>query len=72
MDLILQPEDNRRLANLCGQMDLNIREIERRLGIEISSRGNVFKLRGTRTAVNGACEVLKDLYDVSNREAITP
>ena len=72
LDLILQPEDNRRLANLCGQMDSNIRQIERRLGIEINNRGNVFKLKGARTAVNGACEVLKDLYDASGRENITP
>lgn len=68
----MQPEDNRRLANLCGQMDSNIRQIEKRLGIEINNRGNVFKLKGARTAVNGACEVLKDLYDASGREHITP
>jgi phosphate starvation-inducible PhoH-like protein len=68
----LQPEDNRRLANLCGQMDSNIRQIEKRLGIEINNRGNVFKLKGARTAVNGACEVLKDLYDASSKENITP
>jgi phosphate starvation-inducible protein PhoH and related proteins len=72
LDLILQPEDNRRLANLCGQMDSNIRQIERRMGIEINNRGNVFKLKGSRTAVNGACELLKDLYDASGRENITP
>jgi phosphate starvation-inducible PhoH-like protein len=72
LDLILQPEDNRRLANLCGQLDSNIRQIERRLGIEINNRGNVFKLKGSRTAVNGACELLKDLYDASGRENITP
>jgi phosphate starvation-inducible protein PhoH and related proteins len=72
LDLILQPEDNRRLANLCGQMDSNIRQIEKRLGIEINNRGNVFKLKGSRTAVNGACEVLKDLYDASGSEHITP
>jgi phosphate starvation-inducible protein PhoH and related proteins len=72
LDLILQPEDNRRLANLCGQMDSNIRQIEKRLGIEINNRGNVFKLKGSRTAVNGACELLKDLYDASGRENITP
>lgn len=68
----MQPEDNRRLANLCGQMDSNIRQIEKRLGIEINNRGNVFKLKGSRTAVNGACEVLKDLYDASGNEHITP
>src|SRR5689334_5255547 len=53
-------------------MDSNIRQIERRLGIEINNRGNVFKLKGSRMAVNGACELLKDLYDASGRENITP
>ncbi len=72
LDLILKPEDNLRLANLCGHLDSHLRQIEQRLGVEINNRGNIFKLKGNMTAVNGACEVLKDLYTVSSGKTITP
>lgn len=72
LELLLTPEDNPRLANLCGQMDAHLRQIEQRLGIEINNRGNVFKLQGAVQAINGACELLKDLYRISENEIITP
>lgn len=72
LKLQLQPEDNSRLANLCGQMDAHLRQIEQRLGIEISNRGCVFKLRGDTVAINGASEVIKDLYQISAKQEITP
>jgi phosphate starvation-inducible PhoH-like protein len=53
-------------------MDSNIRHIEQRLGIEINNRGNVFKLKGVAPVINGAREILKDLYALSNKESITP
>jgi phosphate starvation-inducible PhoH-like protein len=33
-DVILEPADNNRLANLCGQFDEHLRQVERRLGVE--------------------------------------
>jgi phosphate starvation-inducible PhoH-like protein len=72
LELLLTPEDNPRLANLCGQMDAHLRQIEQRLGIEINNRGNVFRLQGAVQAINGACELLKDLYRISEKEIITP
>ena len=45
-ELLLEPEDNERLRNLSGQLDEHLRQIERRLGIEISNRGNFFRLYG--------------------------
>lgn len=72
LDLILQPEDNSRLANLCGQMDANLHQVEQRLGIDISNRGNVFKLKGDPGAINNACELLRDLYQLSADKTITP
>ena len=42
----LEPFDADRFANLCGQLDENLRQIERRLGIEIRNRGNQFELVG--------------------------
>ncbi len=71
-DLILEPADNQRLANLSGQFDEHLRQIERRLGVEINNRGNVFQVIGTPASVRAASEVLKDLYDATQREPLTP
>ncbi len=71
-DLILEPADNQRLANLCGQFDEHLRQMERRLGVEINNRGNVFQVIGTPASVRAASEVLKDLYDATQREPLTP
>ncbi len=72
LELTLDPADNRRLANLCGQFDLHLRQIEKRLGIEIAHRGNQFKLIGSDSAVNAAGIVLNKLFDDSEGEVITP
>ncbi len=39
IDVVLEPADNQRLANLCGQLDEHLKQIERRLGVEINNRG---------------------------------
>jgi phosphate starvation-inducible PhoH-like protein len=72
IDLDLLPEDNERLANLCGQLDQHLRQIERRLGIEINNRGNRFRLIGTRDAARAGEELLKSLYADSADELLTP
>jgi len=71
-DLELEPPDNARLANLCGQLDGHLRQIEHRLGIEINSRGNRFRLIGTPGAVRAGEELLKTLYQSTNQEVLTP
>ncbi len=68
----LEPADNERLANLCGQFDEHLRQIEHRLGISIAARGNVFALRGDRKAVRAGHRVLQDLYAQSEQEMLTP
>jgi len=62
-ELILEPEDNQRLAGLCGQFDEHLREVERRLGVEVSNRGNVFRLIGPGGSVEAARRALLRLYD---------
>ncbi|HRP36047.1 MAG TPA: phosphate starvation-inducible protein PhoH, partial [Gammaproteobacteria bacterium] len=51
-DLVLEPADNQRLANLCGQFDEHLKQIERRLGVSIGSRGNRFQIEGPERAVD--------------------
>lgn len=66
------PENNERLVNLCGQFDDHLRQVERRLGIEINNRGPVFRLIGERRSVAAGEQVLRDLYAVTRDEVLTP
>ncbi|MET0103648.1 MAG: PhoH family protein [Sedimenticola sp.] len=72
LDLTLEPEDNHRLVNLCGQLDEHLRQIERRLGIEINYRGNHFRLIGEEAPIRAGGEVLRALYAESAEEVLTP
>jgi phosphate starvation-inducible PhoH-like protein len=72
-ELALEPNDARRLANLCGQFDEHLRQIEQRLGVEIRNRGNAFNLSGTTAGVSAASEVIRHLYRETKRgEGVTP
>lgn len=61
-EVFLEPADNKRLSSLCGPLDDNIKQIERRLGVEITYRNNEFKVLGDPLQSNGAAELLKLLY----------
>ncbi len=61
-ELLLEPHDNQRQANLCGPMDDNLKAIERRLGVEISYRNNKFKILGKPSNCQAVVKLLKDLY----------
>ncbi len=68
----LQPDDNQRLANLCGPLDENLRLIEQRLGIEILNRGNQFQLVGDADSIQVGGHILKDLYHSTKNNILTP
>lgn len=67
-DITLTPVDNRRLANLCGRFDEHLRQIERRLNIEIINRGNAFQLKGSKKEILIGSQVLKHLYEETSQE----
>ncbi len=69
--LTLEPEDNERLANLCGPFDEHLREVELRVGVEIANRGNLFKVSGAPEAVRAAERLLKNLYAAAEDETLT-
>ena len=71
-DLLLEPADNARLATLCGNLDEHLRQIERRLGVEINNRGHQFRVIGEPHAVAVAVAVLEALYRTTRDEALTP
>ena len=61
-EITLEPADNARLLALCGPFDDNIKQLERRLGIEINRRDNHFKLTGRALCVHAAADILRSLY----------
>jgi phosphate starvation-inducible PhoH-like protein len=65
--LELEPADTSRLANLCGQFDQHLKQIEARLGVEIFCRGNIFTLEGETRPVRAAARLLRQLYKLSDR-----
>jgi len=71
-DLVLEPADNQRLANLCGQFDEHLKQIERRLGVQLGRRGNLFQLEGPTPAVEAAERLLVSLFEQAAEENITP
>ncbi len=71
-EVTLEPNDNRRLASLCGQFDQHLRQIEQRLNIEIRNRGNHFALTGSRAVAETAAEVLRELYRETSAIELTP
>jgi phosphate starvation-inducible PhoH-like protein len=61
-DVYLEPADNQRLISLCGPFEENIKQLERRLGVEINRRDNRFSVAGKAICVNAAIDILKTLY----------
>jgi len=70
-ELVLEPDEGDRIANLCGPFDENLRLIEQRLGIEIRNRGNRFQLAGPAQATRHAAKVLTALFAQSGNETLT-
>jgi len=62
MEITLQPEDNVRLANLCGALDENIRQIETALEVNINRRGGTFNLSGKQDNMRIAAQMLENFY----------
>ena len=71
-DIVLEPADNTRLANLCGQFDEHLRQIERRLDIEIASRGNRFRVTGNPGATHIGSEIIRHLFFLTGSERLDP
>jgi phosphate starvation-inducible PhoH-like protein len=72
IDLVLEPSDNERLANLCGQFDEHLRQVERSLGVEINNRGNTFQLLGDAGSLRATEDVLRNLYAETSEGVLTP
>ncbi len=67
VELRLEPVDNKRLSNLCGALDENLRQIETALDISISRRGERFTLRGNSAQAELAALLLERFYNDARR-----
>ncbi len=73
LQFALEPVDARRFADLCGQFNEHLTQIENRLGIRISSRGQNFELSGEDSAIQAGENVLKRLFEEAEKpHNVTP
>ena len=72
LDLDLASDDNLRLANLCGQFNGHLQQIEKRLNVDIANRGSLFKIIGSAEAILATELVLKKLFQEAENTEITP
>jgi len=70
-EIEFSPVDNARLANMCGALDENIKEISNELDIKIFRQGEKFTLVGDEKKVRIAADTLALLYDSSKRNLDT-
>jgi phosphate starvation-inducible PhoH-like protein len=62
---IPDPLDNKRLANLCGPMDENLRQISAALDVTIFRRGEKFVVSGANAP--RAIELLENFYQIADK-----
>ena len=68
----LEPADTLRLANLCGQFDEHLKQIESRLGVDIYCRDNLYTVQGESRPARATRHLLQSLYRLTESEVLTP
>jgi phosphate starvation-inducible PhoH-like protein len=70
-EFYLEPDNTKRLSNLCGHLDSNIKQIAKHFSIRIFNRGNHFKIAGDATCVDHSTKIIQKLYrETHNRTEI--
>ena len=59
--------DNHRLANLCGALDVNLRQIEETFDVRITRRADQFAVEGTAPMARQAAKALEFFYGRAGR-----
>lgn len=67
LELSFTPVDNQRLANLCGALDENLKQIESALDVSIARRGEHFSISGAPDPTRLAAEALQRFYEQASR-----
>jgi phosphate starvation-inducible PhoH-like protein len=63
LDISFTPVDNIRLANLCGALDENLKQIETALDVTIARRGENFRIAGDTAQARIAADALRSFYE---------
>ncbi|MBK6554213.1 MAG: PhoH family protein [Rhodocyclaceae bacterium] len=66
-EISLEPVDNDRLANLCGPLDENLRQIETAFDITIGRRGEHCRLAGDPARARLAAQALEHFYEAAKQ-----
>lgn len=72
LDFRVEPADNERLARLCGQFDEHLKQIEQRLRVRISNRGDQFSIEGEATSAGSAKALIDHLYAMTENDTLAP
>ena len=72
LDFELEPTDNSRLANLCGQFNEHLHQLESHFDVGIACRSNHFQIEGRDENQRAAMVAIKNLYEVADSETLTP
>ncbi len=72
ISLFLEPEDNLRLTNLCGQFDQHIRQLEAHFDVEINNRAFQFEIIGVPLQTQKTINLLQELYALTADEELAP
>jgi hypothetical protein len=67
LELSFAPVDNQRLANLCGALDENLKQIESAFDVSIARRGEHFSISGAPDPARLAAEALQRFYQLASR-----
>ena len=72
IEFIIDPCDNHYLSMLGGHLEENFRLLEKRFGVEINNRANVFKIVGDESHVKVAAEIIEELYqEIEDNQILT-
>ncbi len=71
LNVALEPNDNPRLANLCGPFDEHLQQIESRMAVEIHRRGNEFTVEGDAASSEATVKILHSLYAQTSSEQLS-
>ena len=71
IELNLSPQDNKKLANLCGPLDENISQISVGLDIKISRKNSLFVLIGDEKKILLGSQLLESIYLRATRTILT-
>ncbi len=60
------------MANLCGQFDEHLHQIEKRLGVRISHRGSNLQVSGDALLVDTSLTIINKLHQLADKAPLSP